>query len=406
MRTISIALRALSAYKVRTFFAILGVLFGSTILTTLLNTSEAMIVKTRREIDKLGPNVMTAMAGTLRFDKGTSVADSAGITTFSLSDYNAIRTGILGIQEITPFVNGIKAIRYKDEQSIATIIATYPQYTTVRTLHIEYGRFLTQKDEEQRANVVVLGYAIAKALFNDPKKAVGKRLRIDTTIVNVVGVAEELGQSPTGARPDDYVYIPLSTYTKKIVHTNYITGVYLSLVPEADVNAVKSNIAMILRKSHAIYGSKDDDFIIFTADETIKLQNKTLRLVRSLGYLVASISFAIGGLGILSIMILLIRIRIVEIGIRRAIGATRKDIIKQFVYESTVMSTLGGIIGVCVGCLLLIPIYIIGSFPFIYDLPIIFSSLGSSLLVGILAGIYPAWQASNIHILTALKSVQ
>lgn len=406
MRTISMALRALSAYKLRTFFAIIGVLFGSTILTTLLNTSEAMVLKTRKEIDKLGPNLITAMAGTLRFDKGSSVADSGGITTFSLNDYNTIRSGIVGIDLITPFVNAIKMIRFGNEQIMGTIIGTYPEYQKVRTLHVEYGHFFSENDETMRNPVVVLGYSIARTLFGTAKEAIGKTIRIDKTILTVIGVAEELGQSPTGARPDDYVYMPLSTYTKRIANIQHITGVYLSIVPEANKESIKENIMNILRKNHNIYGAKEDDFVLFTADETIKLQNKTLRLVRSLGYLVASISFSIGGLGILSIMILLVRIRIVEIGIRRAIGATKRAIIQQFLYESTLMSAIGGIVGMGIGCLLLVPIYIFGGFPFVYNIPIIIGSLLSSIGVGVIAGIYPAWQASTIHILKALKSVQ
>lgn len=406
MRTISMALRALSAYKLRTFFAIIGVLFGSAILTTLLNTSEAMILKTRNEINKLGPYVMTATAGTLRFDKGSSVTDSAGITTFSLSDYEDIRAGILGVRAIAPFINAMKMIRYADVQSMATVIATYPEYEVVRTLHVEYGRFFTNAEEQERANVVVLGYNIAETLFGNSHNALGKKIRIDRTILTVIGVAEQLGQNPTGARPDDYVYIPLSTYAKKIANIQYITGVYLALSEDSDKQAISSDIAKILRANHNIYGSKEDDFVIFTADETVKLQNKTLYLVRSLGYLVALISFAIGGLGILSIMILLVRIRIVEIGIRRAIGATKGAIIRQFLYESTLMSIIGGSIGMGLGCLLLIPIYLIGGFPFVYDITIIVGSLCSSLFVGILAGLYPAWQASSIPILRALKSVQ
>ncbi|MDE7468985.1 MAG: ABC transporter permease [Desulfovibrionaceae bacterium] len=405
MRTLSMSLRALSAYKLRTFFAVIGVLFGSAILTTLLNTSEAMILKTRKEIDKLGPHVMTAMAGTLRFDKGASVADSVGVTSFTLSDYNAIRTGIVGIQSITPFIDAIKPVRYNNEQTIATVIATYPEYQVVRTLHIQYGHFFTSVDEKERANVVVLGHSIASTLFGSPENALGKKIRVDKVLLTVIGVAEELGQNPTGARPDDYIYLPLSTYAKKIANIQYITGVYLSLSEDINKQKIASNIAQILRTNHNIYGSKEDDFVIFTADETVKLQNKTLRLVRSLGYLVASISFAIGGLGILSIMILLVRIRIVEIGIRRAIGATKGAIIKQFLYESTLMSIIGGSVGMCIGCLLLIPIYLIGGFPFVYNPFIIIGSLCSSLLVGILAGLYPAWQASSIHILKALKAI-
>ena len=405
MRTLSMALRALSAYKLRTFFAVIGVLFGSAILTTLLNTSEAMILKTRKEIDKLGPHVMTAMAGTLRFDKGASVADSVGVTSFTLSDYNAIRTGIVGIQSITPFIDAIKPVRYNNEQTIATVIATYPEYQVVRTLHIQYGHFFTSVDEKERANVAVLGHSIASTLFGSPENALGEKIRVDKVLLTVIGVAEELGQNPTGARPDDYIYLPLSTYAKKIANIQYITGVYLSLSEDINKQKIASNIAQILRTNHNIYGSKEDDFVIFTADETVKLQNKTLRLVRSLGYLVASISFAIGGLGILSIMILLVRIRIVEIGIRRAIGATKGAIIKQFLYESTLMSIIGGSVGMCIGCLLLIPIYLIGGFPFVYNPFIIIGSLCSSLLVGILAGLYPAWQASSIHILKALKAI-
>ncbi|MGL4722502.1 MAG: ABC transporter permease [Desulfovibrionaceae bacterium] len=407
MKAFWIALRALQAYKTRTVFAILGVFFGALVLNIVLNTAEAMVEKTRRELDKLGPNLITATAGALRFDsRGNTVALEGTIQTFTLKDYEEIyKKNNQYIQTASPFINAKTSIRYHNILlQNNTLIASYPTYQYVRSLPIAYGRFFTEKEEDDKDKVVVLGYNIAKELFTSAKDAVGKTVRLDKTVARVVGVVQEIGQSTTGSRLDEYIYIPLSTYMRRITNQNHITGVYLSLRSLQTSSHVEESINTILRKNHFINNNNDDDFVVFTAEETIKLQSNALALVNSLAFLAACISFAIGGLSILSIMILLVRSRTTEIGIKRAIGATKYDIIIQFLLESCFMSTLGALLGSTVAYILLIPIYQIGNFPFVYNIFVLSSTCITSLLIGFLAGIYPAWQASKMDILYSLQS--
>jgi len=159
----------------------------------------------------------------------------------------------------------------------------------------------------------------------------------------------------------------------------------------------------IMRARHNIVGGKRDDFSVLTAEDTMQLKQQALDLVDVLGLISSTLSFAVGGLGILSIMILLVRARRLEIGVRRAMGARKSDIIRQFLLESGMMSAVGGGAGVLAALALLTVVYALGSFPYVYDGWLIAQALAGSALLGLIAGAYPAWQAANVEVLQVLR---
>jgi putative ABC transport system permease protein len=213
----------------------------------------------------------------------------------------------------------------------------------------------------------------------------------------------EKGSDLSGTDQDEQVFVPLTTYMRRMSNQTWVSGVFMNLKRGASEDAARRAATEILRQRHGTSGN-DDDFSILTAREATQLQKKALDLVWTLGLLSSGISFSVGSLGILSIMILLVRARRLEIGIRRSVGATRGNIMGQFLMESAIMAGAGGAAGVITSAGLITIVYYFAGLPFVYDPLLIGGICAGSVLLGLAAGAYPAWQASRLEILAVLRS--
>ncbi len=403
--SLKIALSSLAVHRLRTLLAMIGVFLGALALTGVQHLSQAMILQARQEVERLGPNLMMAVAGQIRMRRGEArVRDTA--STFTIADALAIMESVPQVVEGSAGVLSPGSVTAESVKINCQIVATWSNYARVRSLNIEYGRFLLPADEEQRELVCVLGNKIAQRLFGSAEAAQGRQALICKALLRAVGVMAPMGADITGTDQDEQVFVPLSTYMRRLSNQNFITGVYLQLQPGADAGRVKATIEALLRERHNIQSGELDDFSVMAAQETIELQEEALGLVRTLGLISASISFAVGGLGILSIMVLLVRSRRLEIGIRRALGATRADIVRQFLLESGLMSTTGGALGAVAAIGLMIGVSRAGFFPMVLDPETLGLAMLGSAFLGLGAGAYPAWQASRLEILDVLKAGQ
>jgi putative ABC transport system permease protein len=256
---------------------------------------------------------------------------------------------------------------------------------------------------EARAKVCVLGQSVAKRLFGTPDKAVGKLVYLYRASFRVVGVMEAKGRDLSGEDQDEYLLMPLTTYLRRVSNQTWVSGVYLRLSSDAGLDMVQRSATAIMRERHSLTDGEDDDFSTMSPKDTIKLQRQALDLMTTLGAITSSISFAVGGLGILSIMILVVRSRRVEIGIRRAVGGRRRDIVRQFLFESGLMAGVGGACGVGLTVVLVVAASSLAGLPLVIEPASLILTLVGSCLLGVLAGAYPAWQAANIQILDVLK---
>jgi putative ABC transport system permease protein len=397
-----VALSSLATHRLRTALAMLGVFLGALALSGVQHASKAMIAQARAEVEELGPNLFLARAGQIRFRRSGSVRFGETARTFTLADARALMEQIPSVVNGAPYAATTMPIRAKD-QVMAQLVATWPEYTSVRSFAPQYGRFFTRAEEKGLAKVVVLGSSIASRLFADPGRAVGKRVRIFRASFRVVGVMEQKGRDLSGTDQDEQVFMPLSTYMRRAANQDWISGVYLNLEEGADRERVRRAAEAILRSRHRIQPGEEEDFSLMAARETMRLQRQALDLVWTLGLISSSVSFAVGGLGVLSIMVLLVRQRRVEIGVRRAVGARRRDIVRQFVLEAALMSGAGGTLGLIASQLLLIPLYTLGGMPFVFDPLLSAGALAGSACIGALAGAYPAWQAAQVEILDVLR---
>jgi putative ABC transport system permease protein len=302
-----------------------------------------------------------------------------------------------------PFIDEETRIRAGAKKVPCQIVATWPSFTGIRAFNARWGRFFTMEEERELERVVVLGVKVAERLFQTPERALGRMVFLQRAAFRVIGVMEPKGRDLSGTDQDEQVFMPLTTYMRRAANVDHIGGVYLRAAKGADLTRIKDAAASLLRRRHQIGPGETDDFTVLTARESIQLQRQALDLVFTLGVISSSVSFAVGGLGILSIMILLVRARRLEIGIRRAVGARRRDIVRQFLLESAIMSTTGGLLGVGAAAGLSLGLSLAGVFPLVVDQTVVSLSLAGSAILGVAAGAYPAWTASRLEILGVLR---
>jgi putative ABC transport system permease protein len=400
--SLKIALRALGSHKLRTVLAMLGVFLGSLALTGVRHVSEALVRQAEIEVEKLGPNLLAVLSQQGKQAQGGLSVDR-GSSPMTLDDAQAVIRQLPGAVLGVPVITAVSSVRSGNVKVPCMLVATWPDFVPVRGMQAELGRFFTWDEVRERAKVAVLGVKIARRLFGDPQKALGRTVDFALANLLVVGVMEEKGADLSGTDQDEQVFVPLSTYMRRMANQTWISGVFVQLADPADFVQAKLTATSLMRQRHNIMSNRRDDFTVLTAQDTMQLKQQALDLVQVLGLISSSLSFAVGGLGIASIMILLVRARSLEIGVRRAMGARRRDILLQFLLESGVMSAAGGAAGVLAALGLLTLVYAFGGYPYVYDPWLVLEALGGSALLGLSAGAYPAWRAANLQVLDVLK---
>jgi putative ABC transport system permease protein len=403
--TLKIALSSLRSHRLRTILAMIGVLLGALALTAVQHVGQAMYAKAEAETAKLGTNLFMVRSGQIRFSPvgGTSRVRREA-TTFSIADAEALMAQLPAARLGSPFAGRSMPVRSGGTKVQSQVLGVWPSYAAVRNLETEVGRFLLPADEAGTEKVCVLGSKVAERLFGSSEAALGQQVFFFRASARVVGVLAPKGADIVGTDQDDQVLVPLSTYLRRFANQRWISGVYIQLGQSGEEEKAKAAATAILRQRHHLDPGEKDDFSVMTARDTMKMQEQALELVQTLGWISSGVSFAVGGLGILSIMVLLVRTRRLEIGIRRAVGARRRDIIRQFMLEAGVMAGVGGFFVVILGMGLVALVTAIGKMPLVVDPLLLSGTLVGSLLLGLAAGAYPAWQAAHIEVLEVLRN--
>jgi len=289
--------------------------------------------------------------------------------------------------------------------TLASVLITgaLPNFPEIRNFKVREGSFITASDNDNLSKVAVLGQAVAKKLF-DGENPIGKTVFIHRVPCQVVGLMEEKGSDLSGADQDNQIFVPLQTYLRRFVNKDFINGIYVQAVDSESIRPAKLEIENLLRERHQIEAGDKDDFTVIDLKDVTALKTQAMAMIGSLGRISATVSFLIGGLGILSIMILIVNERRVEIGIRRAVGSRKRDIILQFLLESSFISLCGGMVGVLFGFVVSAVAFILAHLPFSISLTGFVFSFIASVSVGILAGIYPSRKATTIQPVDVIRS--
>jgi putative ABC transport system permease protein len=398
-----IAIRSLLNFKLRTTLAVLGVFLGTFSLIVVSNLSDSLAMKTEQEAESFGKNLLIVRSGVVR-KFGTSTRLLSEATTLTLADAEAIAEGSTYIRDVSPSGNTTFPVRYENTVLASIlVVGVTPNYSEIRNFHAKEGRFISHDDDRTLGKVAVIGMKIAEKLFGK-ENPIGKHILIWRVPCEVIGIMEEKGVDISGLDQDNQIFIPLNTYLRRFVNKEYVSNISVRVIDEASLAPAKTGIEGILRQRHKITGDQSDDFTVIDLKDVMALKTQAMSMIKILGRVAAVVSFLIGGLGILSIMILIVNERRVEIGIRRAVGSRKRDIILQFLLESSFISFIGGTVGVLLSSLVSIAIFLFSGLPFTISPGAHFLSFFASVVVGILAGIYPSQKATRIQPVDVIRS--
>ena len=412
---IIISFRAISSNGLRSLLTTLGIIIGVSSVIILMAIGQGAVKGVIDELSSLGTNLIFIEPGSS--DEGGQKGAAGSAITLTREDGEALMEAeISGISNITSMIDfDAKAITSSNNVGVQ-VVGTEMMYSLIRGLDMEEGRFIDESDVEKKSLNIVLGYTISEQLFPD-ESPIGKNVRISIAggriLFNfrVVGVIAEKGAS-VGVEEDNAVFIPVSTLQARISFIKNPTGetnvnnIIIQTIDGVDEQEVKDKISQILLERHRV---NSPDFIIESQKDLI---GAAAGIANGLSLLlggIAGISLAVGGIGVMNIMLVSVTERTREIGIRRAVGATKSDIIKQFVSEALTLSAMGGIIGIIIG--ISISLLVDGQFTF-EDFTLqtviqpwsILIAFGVSFAIGLLSGSYPAYRASRLDPILALRN--
>nr|WP_309233866.1 ABC transporter permease [Bacillus cereus] len=382
LQTLKMALKSIRANKIRAFLTMLGIIIGVSSVIVMVAIGQGSTKEVQDQIGNLGTNVLTV-----------SITDSDA--TFKETDAKQIQD-IDGIKAIAPTVSGRVTVKHEKMNTQVSMIGTTSSYLDVRDLKLHSGRFIADLDQGNHSKIAVLGSDTAQTLFGlgDP---VGNSVKVNGTSYKVVGVLESVGSS-LGTSGDSTIIVPLSTGQRLAATTNVGT-IYVKVENEDMINFISSRIEGTM---HSIVGDTDSYSVSSPKDlmETASSVNDTMTLMLGGS---AAISLIVGGIGIMNIMLVSVSERTKEIGIRKAIGAKRKNILLQFLIEAVVLSSFGGIIGIGIGIISAQIFTLATGTTIAYSIPVMLLSFVFSLLVGVVFGVFPANKASKLDPIQALR---
>src|SRR5215510_8541837 len=341
-----LALKALSRNKLRTGLTMLGIIIGVGAVICVVAIGEGASASVERAITNIGANMIWVEAGGV--NRGGVRTGSFGTKTLTLGDFEAIKEHIAVVTNVTPQVDTRLQVIYGNQNWGTTVRGVGPEYLALKSWTITRGGMYTQVDVERASNVCVLGQTLVDQLFGllDP---IGETIRAKDQPCVVVGVLEVKGQSATGQDQDDTLLMPYTAVMKKIKGQTWLDDIMMSATSAAAVDRAEEDIAALLRERHHIRSGANDDFNLRHPTEIAEAVKQSTQTMEALLAPIASVSLLVGGIGIMNIMLVSVTERTREIGLRQAVGARGRDVLRQFLVEAVILSLIGGSIGTVLG---------------------------------------------------------
>jgi putative ABC transport system permease protein len=403
--TVELALGALEANKARTALTMLGVIIGVAAVVTMMAVGAGAQARVEDQIRSLGSNLIIVISGSIT-TSGVRLGSGSQLT-ITEDDARAMERDIDGIQVAAPTVRGGMQVVAGNANWSTAVFGVTPGFLVARDWDAARGRGLSQDDVDGATKVALLGQTVAQNLFGG-EEAVGQTIRINKVPLTVVGVLARKGQSTQGQDQDDAILIPLTTAKKKVLGTSQANaravGAVLVKVRQAGaMKSVEQEIRTLLRQRHHLQRGQDDDFTLRNLSEIVESQEAASRVLSLLLAAVASVSLVVGGIGIMNIMLVSVTERTREIGLRRAVGARRRDILAQFLIEAIAVSLCGGLIGVLLGVGASWAIAHFAGWLAPIEARAVIPAFLFAGIVGVFFGFYPARKASHLNPIDALR---
>ncbi|MCM8800351.1 MAG: ABC transporter permease [Candidatus Omnitrophica bacterium] len=389
---------AMFGHKMRSFLSILGILIGVAAVIAMLALGEGAKESIKEELASLGSNLLTIRSGASRF--GAVALEAGTVARLTLEDFSLIKK-LPELKRASPSVRGRVQIVYGNKNWNTQLEGVDPDYALIRASEPLVGRFFTEEEVKSKDKVVLLGTTVAEELFSD-KNPIGETIKINLINFKVIGVLP-----PKGSRgpfnQDDTVLVPFTTAMYRVLGREYIDSIYAEVKSEELLEAVQESIKQLLMKEHRLNKNNEDIFEIHNMSEIKKTLESTTRTMSMLLGSIAAISLLVGGIGIMNIMLVSVTERTREIGLRKAIGATNKDVMMQFLIEAIIMSAIGGILGIILGVIIAYLITVFAGWTVKISIFSVVLATGFSLMVGVIFGLWPAKTASKLNPVEALR---
>jgi putative ABC transport system permease protein len=384
LQSIKMAMRSIQGNKLRSFLTMLGIIIGVSSVIVLISIGQGSSEAVTSQINRLGTNLLTV---------NVMNSDIVKLTTEDAEKFREIT----GVKDIAPVVSGRVNVKNGSTSTQVSLIGTTSSYQTVRDVQVNQGRFLSDIDVEYRQKIAVLGANTAQTLFGFDNP-IGKYVQVEGTSFKVVGVLASKGGS-MGQSGDDVIVMPLST-AQRVVKTTNVQTVYIQGKSAEQLDWV---MAQVQRTLVRMFPNHQDSYSVFNQKDLMDTMSSVTNTMTMMLGGIAGISLLVGGIGIMNIMLVSVSERTREIGIRKAIGAKRRDILLQFLIEAAVLSALGGIIGIALGFIIGKVLATTMGLSISYSISVSLIAFLFSLIVGVVFGVFPASKAAKLDPIQALR---
>ncbi len=402
------SIQIMKAHKLRSFLTMLGMIIGISAVIIIMAIGAGAQGLILNQIKTTGSDLIGILPGAA--DENGPPASVMGIKVTTLKYDDAVAIGqkqnAPNVSAVAAYVSGVATAKWRQNDVSANFTGTTASYVDVEKADVEFGRFFDKSEEAGISRVVVLGSQLASDLF-DGENPIGQEIKLKNESFKVIGVMKEKGSS-FFVNQDTRAFVPLEAAQKILLGINYLNFIRAKVDDVKNIDQATEDVRQTLRDRHKIAADEEDDFSVRNTQQALSVLTQVTDAIKFFLVAIAGIALLVGGIGIMNIMLVAVNERIREIGLRKAVGATRSNILTQFIVETVFISLVGGVIGIVFGLAVAFIIYL-GATYLGYDWPLVIS-LGSMVLavsfsaaVGLIFGVYPAWKAAKFDPITALR---
>jgi putative ABC transport system permease protein len=400
-RNVILSVEILAAHKLRTLLSIIGIVVGVGAVILMVSAGRGAEKQILDRIQGMGTNLVIVNAGRTSIIAGRQ-RQMDTVRTLLVSDAQTIAKECPSVALATPAVSKKLTLRWEDQDAVTNVVGMTADGLKVRNFEVTSGRAFDPEESRAAKRLAIIGPTASANLFGsaDP---VGQQIRVNKVPFEVIGVTTPKGMDINGLDQDDLIIVPLETAMRRLLNLDYVHTVYAQARSSAAIGNAEREIAELLRQRHRL-GGKPDDFTIQNQATLLATERETTGSMTLLIGSVAGISLLVGGVGILAVMLMSVRERTREIGLRRAVGALRRDIRNQFLFESALLAGTGGMVGVIGGVGLSLVVSRLGYWPAVVSWPAAAFAFVFAVGVGVFFGLYPAIRAARLQPIESLRS--